>query len=59
MQHFSHDQIQYRVKWLNFDRRHNRWTNEDDLDCDLLTARFEDCHEIVGKFEKISSNCKC
>lgn len=41
-------QIQYRVKWLNFNNRYNSWVNLDDLKCDSIKQRFEDKHEIAG-----------
>ena len=38
--------VEYKVKWVGFNNRHNRWVPESDLQCDNLIEEYESANAV-------------
>jgi hypothetical protein len=48
----KHGVVQYLVKWVGYNNRHNRWIDLDDMGCDDLLAEFE-CASALSAVVKV------
>ena len=50
-----HGVVQYLVKWVGYNNKHNSWVDLDDMNCDDLVAEFE-CASALSAVVKVNTD---